>query len=136
MKLGNIVQKAGRIAVVGALFAVSMFSTFEAFAQGGITPQQPISSGSINTVINNVVNWVLGLLLVVAVLYILWAAFLFLQSGGKEEDITKAKKYIQYAIIAIVVAALAKAIVEIIKALLGVNSVQPPGGGGNQGPAV
>lgn len=62
--------------------------------------------------------WVMGIFWVLAVVFLIWAAFLFLTAGGEEEKITKAKKIILYAVIAGIVALLATGINIILFNLL------------------
>ena len=75
--------------------------------------------------VNTITNWLFSLLLVLAVLFILMAAFKYLTSGGGEE-VGAAHKMIIYAAVAIAVAFLAKGIVFVVKQL-----VTTGGGGGN-----
>lgn len=90
-------------------------------AQGGINPTNVLpNTASIGDIIDRVINWAFGLLLVLAAVFILWAGFLYLTSGGDEEKTGSAKKYLIFAVWAIVVGALAKVIVFIVRELLGV----------------
>jgi heme/copper-type cytochrome/quinol oxidase subunit 2 len=77
-------------------------------------------NGTITDIVDTVVAWAFGLLLVLAVVFIIWAAFLYLTSGGDEEKTAKAKGYIYAAVIAIVIAALARVIVAVVKYLLNI----------------
>lgn len=64
-------------------------------------------------------GWFWGILLALAVIFILVAAFNFLTSGGEEEKIKKARSYITYAVVAVAVAILATGIVRLTRYLLG-----------------
>ncbi len=88
---------------------------------GNITPVPPPNNLDVGGRINFIIDWAFGLLLVLAGVFILYAAFLYLGSGGSEEKVAKAKKYIIYAVVAIVVAALARTVVFIVKALLNIT---------------
>lgn len=94
-----------------------------AAAQLGVPPIEPLDpnqgEGNLVNIINGIINWAFGLLLLLAAIFIIWAAFLYLTSGGDEEKIKSAKNYIIYAVVAIVVAALARLIVFVVRALLG-----------------
>ena len=68
---------------------------------------------------NTIINWIFTILLVVAVIMILLAAFKFLTNGGKEDEIKKAQNMLLYALIAIVIGALAKGLVLVVSNLVG-----------------
>ena len=61
-------------------------------------------------------NWLFGVLLVVAVIFILLAAYYFLFSGGETEKVSKAKNMLIYAAIAVAVGTLSRGIVFLIGA--------------------
>ena len=88
-------------------------------AQGGIPPGDPLPADTdFFFIINNIINWAFGLLLILAVAFIIWAAFLYLTSGGNEEKTGTAKKYIIAAVIAIIIAALARVVVFVVRQLI------------------
>ncbi len=103
------------IAMVGltplAAFAVDIPAT---------TPGPGIRSfeGILN-VLDTVINWMFTLLLVMAVVMIIYAAFSYLTAGGDEEKVGKAHKAIIYAVVAIAVAFLSKGISFVVAQLLG-----------------
>ncbi len=66
-------------------------------------------------VINRAINYLFLVLIIVAIFIIILAAFTFLTSAGDPEKIAKARNYILYAIVAIVVAFLAEAIVMLVQ---------------------
>ena len=88
-------------------------------AQGGVAPVPVPTTVDIPQLITTVLNWAFGLLLVLAAAFILYAGFLYLMGGTNEENIGKAKNYILYAVIAIVIGFLARGIVAIVRGLLG-----------------
>ncbi|PIP30190.1 hypothetical protein COX26_00085 [Candidatus Jorgensenbacteria bacterium CG23_combo_of_CG06-09_8_20_14_all_54_14] len=76
---------------------------------------QPITGySSIITWITTAGNWFFGILVALAVIFILYAAFLYLTSGGDEEKVKKAKSYLVYAIIAVAIGLLARGIVYLV----------------------
>lgn len=87
-------------------------------AQGGVSSVSPNANFNIATFVNAVLNWAFGLLIVIAVLFVIYAAFLYLTAAGDEEKTKKAKSYIVYAVIALVVGALARAVVAIVTTFL------------------
>lgn len=70
-------------------------------------------------VIDTVIRWLFTILMVMAVVMIIYAAFLYLTSGGDEEKVGKAHKMIINAIIAVAVAFLAQGVSFVVAQLLG-----------------
>src|SRR3989344_3728657 len=68
----------------------------------GGTVQFETVSGALCTL----VAWIFTLLVVLTVIFILWAAYLYLTSAGEEEKIKKANHQLLYAAIALVVSIL------------------------------
>lgn len=91
-------------------------------AQGGVTPVTVQETINFSALVIKFMNWAFGLLIVLAAAFIFYAAFLYLtaQSTGKaEENINKAKNFILYAVVAIIVGFLARGLVSIVTGLLG-----------------
>jgi hypothetical protein len=65
--------------------------------------------------VNKVANWMFTFLLIIAVVYIILAAFNYLTSEGNEEKVTAAHKALVYAAVAIAVAVLSRGFVYIIR---------------------
>ena len=70
-------------------------------------------------IINNVAVWMYRIILALAVIFILIAAFTFLTAEGKTENVKKARQQIFYAVIALIVAILAFSASTIINNILG-----------------
>src|SRR5688572_20171097 len=73
--------------------------------------------------ISNITNWIFSLFLVLAVIFILFGAFKLLVSGGNAEGFSEAKKMIFYAVIAVVIAVLAKSIIIVAASIVGVTGI-------------
>ena len=69
--------------------------------------------------IYTVTDWAFIILVLVTVLFIIIGAFTFLLAGGDPEKAKAGQSYILYAVIAIVVALLAKAVPSIVRAVVG-----------------
>ena len=82
------------------------------------TGPQINSLSQINQIIANLVNWVTGIFFVVAVLYLFWAAYLYLSAAGDEEKISEAKNHLIYSIVAIAIALLAGSVRFIVENVL------------------
>ena len=99
------------------LILTLIVSPFLALAQfGGSAPQAPIQDISdIEQIITRIVNWAIGLFFAVAVLFIFYAAYLYLTAAGEAEKLTQAKNQLIYAIIAIAIALVATSLTTVIK---------------------
>jgi len=83
--------------------------------------QLPDTANAVWATINAIVNWLFIILIVAAVIIIIIAAWTFLTAAGDADKTKSARNLIIYALIAIVVGFLAKAIVALVAYILGVN---------------
>ena len=73
----------------------------------------------VESLLNRILNIVFVIFFIIAVLFIILAAFGYLTAGGDDEKIKSAKQKLIYAIVAIVVALLATGIDNIVEGILG-----------------
>jgi hypothetical protein len=73
----------------------------------------------VNRILKRVVNFLSALIGVVAVIMIIFGGFRYITSGGSDTSVTSAKNTILYAIIGLVIVALAQLIVRFIVKLIG-----------------
>jgi hypothetical protein len=73
----------------------------------------------IKDVLINVIKWVYTIFYVVTVLFILLAAFNYLQGGTNPEKVKTAKAQLKYAVIAIVIALVASGVTLLLQRFLG-----------------
>ena len=106
---------------IGVALAISAMPLLAgAQITGTEAPGAPVGTiEDILRVLELLITWVFTLLLVLAVLAILYAAFLYLASGGEPENIKEASRYLLYAFIAIVVALVARGVVVLAKQFVG-----------------
>jgi magnesium-transporting ATPase (P-type) len=76
-------------------------------------------------VITTLIRWMFIILLVLAVLFIIMAAFSYMTSGGDEEKVAGAHKKVIYAVVAIAVAFLAQGVSFVVASLLGQGATTP-----------
>ena len=91
------------------------------FAQLNVTnaPNLGITGlNDISQIIVGLVNWVTGLFFVAAILFLFYAAYLYLSAAGDPEQLKKAKDQLIYSVIAIAVALLAGSIRFIVESIL------------------
>ena len=97
--------------------------------------QQPLGLANfdIRVIIVNIIKVALGLVGIVMVCLMLYAGYLWMTSGGNEEQITQAKGIIRNAAIGLAIMLSAYAIVAFVAALLGIGGNST--GGGNINPS-
>lgn len=105
---------------VTSLTAVALAAPVTSFAQAQLPgAAAPAGTGvePIIAILNTIGNWMFGILIAVAAVYILLAAFKFLSGGGDEKKVTEARKALQYALVAVVVGALTKGLIAVAEAI-------------------
>ena len=100
-----------------SIFVIILFSVAPVLAQT-VTIPNPLMAGDIPTLIDQIAIWLLGIGATIAVIIVLWAAFLFMTSGGNESKVTRARQTLWYAIIGLTVLLLATGVAELIKNVL------------------
>lgn len=102
-----------KASAVLALLATVMVPVM-AGAQANVPPPPPgpivTDVSSTYSFIDSMVNILFTILMILAVIFIIWAAFLYLTAAGNTEKLEKAQQQILYAVIAIVIAVLAKSV--------------------------
>ena len=94
------------------------------------TADQTLKDGDeVVNLIQTLGNWMFTILLVLAVIMLLVAAFKYLTSAGSEERVKSAHKIILYAVIALVVAFLAQGIIAVVRSVVAPDA--PAGGAPN-----
>jgi len=115
-----------KVALVAVVFMLPVLALAQiGGAQPGVLPDTSNlgSASGVQSLGRTIVNWLFGILLVLAVIFIVWAAFLYLTSGGDEEKTKNARNMIVAAVIAIAIAILARGIVALVGNFFGVNTV-------------
>lgn len=86
-----------------------------------VTIDNPLTSNSIMELVAQIADWLLKIGLVISTIIIIWAAIVFMTSGGSAERVTTARKTLWYAIIGIVILLLADGVAIFVKNFLGGN---------------
>ena len=109
--------------VLTGIVLLSVVAPLAAFAQ--VTPPANANytsyTGISNFITNVIGGWLFGLLTALAVIFILFAAYLYLTAGGDDEKIKKAKSMIIYALVAVAIGLLARALVGLISTAIGTS---------------
>ncbi|MDP1629695.1 MAG: hypothetical protein Q8L57_03685 [bacterium] len=108
-----------------AIFILSLIIfggvVFPAFAQ-----VQQLSFRDIIRILDRLASWMFIILLSVAVIMIIIAAYKYLTAGGDESKVSSAHKTLIYALVAIGVGILAKGFIFLVMELAGVSSFSGP----------
>jgi len=111
-----------KIKLVSALIGASALASNVAFGQivniPGTQPSNITTVGGLFDIVKNVVGWIYILFFVIAVLFIIFAAFTYLTAGGDPSKTEQAKNQLIYAAVAIAVALLAVGFQQIISNFL------------------
>lgn len=83
-------------------------------------PAVVTTPGDIIRIIETVANWLFVILLAVALIFILIAAYQFLTSGGDPTRVAAARQNLLYALVGIAVAFLARGLVALVRFVLGI----------------
>lgn len=77
------------------------------------TPINPGTAPTLDTirVLNNVVNWLFYILLIIAALFLIIAAFQFITASGDPDKVKTARNFVLFAIIGVLVAFAARGLV-------------------------
>ena len=105
-------MKLALFGLIGLLVFPTMISAWEEPAEIVTTADQLLS------IITYVTNMIFTIVLALAIIFIIIAAFNFLTAGGSPEKIATARQMLIYALIGIAVALLAKSMRPLIEALL------------------
>lgn len=115
MNLSKIISLSVLVGFIG----IALVSNFALGAEiPGIDVVGPTSVTGIVDVIRNVIKWIYIIFFIIAVLFILMAAFTYLSAGGDAEKVNTAKNKLIYAAVAIAVALLAIGFETIIRTFL------------------
>jgi hypothetical protein len=87
-------------------------------AEEDVTKGTAPPTNSVETAINNIMNWFFVIVLIVAVIFLLWAGFLFITAGGDPDKVNTARQNVMYAMVGVAVAVLAKGIVSLVQGLV------------------
>jgi len=81
-------------------------------------PQVGLDAQGIIDLIISITEWFAIIVFALAVIFVLYAAFLFITAGGADEQIKTAKSVLLYGVIGIIVALLAYGVVPLIESFL------------------
>ena len=121
MKMKNLIKQIAGTLFLGTMFINRAFAQSTAFfdnPQGGTAPNVA-AQGTLGSNITTLINYFLGLLGLIAVGFLIYAGILMVTAGGAEEQVTKSKKIMIYAVTGIVIILLSYTIVTFVSSALG-----------------
>lgn len=86
---------------------------------GDVNVTAPGDVSALLSIVCRIINYVFFVLIIVAIIFVIIAAFRYLTSGGESEAVSKANKMLIYAAVAVAVALLAKAVPVIVGSIVG-----------------
>jgi hypothetical protein len=90
----------------------------------GVAPTSDINNiNAVGQAICGITNWLFYFLILLTVIFVIWAAFQYLTAAGDPEKVKSASHALLYAAVAIVVGLLAKATPNLIGSIIGSNSI-------------
>ncbi len=107
-------NKTKSIAIISAVFCFLSTNLVMAISKW-TSPSKPKNvPTNIELGLMNLTNWILGFVSMVAVLFVIWGGVQYLTSIGDENRMESGKKTVTYALMGLVIAALAYGIINVI----------------------
>lgn len=119
-------MKVSKIMAGLSVGATNLYLASATFAQAenlliDFTPDSPVEGG-LPELVQKVLSWVLGFAVVVAVVIIIAAGYMYITAGGDEAKIKKATTTLTWAIVGLIVAFVALILVRfVMSSFLGVT---------------
>ena len=98
--------------------AIAPLMALAAFGDITTAPEREVCCGP-ESIAVSLVNWLFGILLVVAVIFIIIAAYFFVTAQGDPEKTKSARNFVLYAVIGVLVAFAAKGLVMLVGTIAG-----------------
>jgi cytochrome bd-type quinol oxidase subunit 2 len=89
----------------------------------GCIPETGLSKQEIKPILVNLLNWLLGIVGIIAIMGFVVSGIMYLVSAGNEEMVTKAKKYMLYCLIGVVVVLASFVVIKTIDSILNASIV-------------
>lgn len=99
--------------------AATLTALIPAVALAQTPPTKPITTAAgITTLLDTIAGWMFAIFLALAVIFLIYAAFLYLTAAGNEGKVSSARNALIYSVVAIVVAVVAGGVPQIVCSLL------------------
>jgi len=81
--------------------------------------QSPPANLDVMTLLDRIVDWLFTILLVIAAIAIIIAAYYFVTAAGNPETVSKARNFVLYALIGVAVAVASRGLVALVRTIVG-----------------
>jgi len=98
---------------LGTILATLLIAPVTVSAQSAAAPTIDVLG-----VLDNLINWLFTILLIVAVIFLIIAAFNFITASGDPEKIKTARNFVLYALIGVAVAVAARGLVLLVRIII------------------
>ena len=95
-----------------SLLALPVVALGQAAAPASTVP--PYTGNQMLTILGNFTDWLFTILLIVAVIFLIIAAFAFITASGDPDKVAKARNFVLYALIGVAVAVGARGLVALV----------------------
>lgn len=120
----NATKKLLAVSTFLSALTVGVLGVSVAFAQNTVT--SPINSvGGVQSLLCSVISWFIWVVILVAVLMVVYAAYTYATAGDDTEKVATGRKTITYAAVGIVVALCAAGIPAIVESVFGNSGTFP-----------
>ena len=86
----------------------------------GLADTAPATTGAqLLTLVDTATNWVFAVFVVLAIIFVLLAAFQFVTAGGDSAKVGEARQKLIWASVGVIIALLAKGIVPVVRSIIG-----------------
>jgi len=85
----------------------------------GLAQAETAPTIDVMVALTRVTNWLFAILLIIAVIYIILAAYNFITAGGDPAKVQMARSNLMYALIGVAVALLARGLVALVRTIIG-----------------
>lgn len=84
-----------------------------------LAQEAPPATLDVIKVLERIVDWLFTILLIVAAIFIVVAAYSFVTAAGDPEKVAKARNFVMYALIGVAVAIASRGLVALVRKIVG-----------------
>ncbi len=94
-----------------------MHTTFSVLSD--LAASQPMAANSINQVISNVTGWIMGIIALVATMFLVIGGLRYMAAGGDPAQVEQAKGNVKSALVGYALAVLSPVILQVLQGIVG-----------------
>ncbi len=118
--MSKTISKIALFAVMLAILAVPVLTSaqYSGFNVSAVNNTYGLPNKSLNQMILDVTNWLVGFIIILAFLIIVYGGVRYVAAAGSDDEVAAAKKIITYGVIGLVVAGLSWVIVYTVVSVI------------------